>query len=313
MKNLRYVQRYLGIEFQSTPTGIFIHQTDYCQKLLADFGMQDCKLAAVPIPDGTTLISDTSTADVDVTHYCQIVGKLIYLTNTRPDLVYSVGILSRFMSRPQQRHLDVAHHVLCMLKLLLTMGSSFQSLNHFRLLVTLTLIMRVIVQPAKKLATPLEPICFNLLVGLSPGPANASPQSLRAQPRPNTGTYQKGHARGYFYISFSPNLIVFLHCMLLSTANNRMFCQIYLMLKHQPLRTRISICIVTIRAPSIFPKILFFMSAPSTLNCNITSSENACWRGRYQSPTFLQQTIQQTSSPRHFPGGNLSNTNTLLE
>lgn len=116
MKDLGLVHRYLGIEFQKTTSGIFIHQQNYSQKLLTDLDMQHCKPAAVPLPDGLILTSDTSTAEVDATHYCRIIGKLIYLTNTRPDLAYSVGILSRFMSRPQQKHLEASHHVLRYIK-----------------------------------------------------------------------------------------------------------------------------------------------------------------------------------------------------
>lgn len=115
MKDLGMVTRYLGIDFVHTDKGIFLHQHDYCQNLLKDFDMQDCKEAAIPLPEGLDL-SITTSLDVEVSYYCQLVGKLIYLTNTRPDLAYAVGILSRFMSSPQQHHLDAARHVLRYIK-----------------------------------------------------------------------------------------------------------------------------------------------------------------------------------------------------
>ena len=49
---------------------------------------------------------------IDATSYCQLVGKLIFLTNTRPDLAFSVGLVSRYMTAPQQAHLDAIHHML---------------------------------------------------------------------------------------------------------------------------------------------------------------------------------------------------------
>jgi hypothetical protein len=49
---------------------------------------------------------------VDPSHYCRIVGKLIFLTTTRPDLAYAVGTVSRYMSAPQQAHLDAINHIL---------------------------------------------------------------------------------------------------------------------------------------------------------------------------------------------------------
>lgn len=125
MKDLGFVTRYLGIEFVDTSDGIFLHQQTYCEQLLQDFDMTDCKAADVPLPAGTVLLSDTSTPDVDVTFYCKLIGKLIYLTNSRPDLAYAVGILSRFMTRPQQKHLDSARHVLRYVKSTLDYGLLF--------------------------------------------------------------------------------------------------------------------------------------------------------------------------------------------
>lgn len=116
MKDLGKVTRYVGIDFVDTNNGMFIHQFAYCQSLLKDFDMQDCKGAAIPLPEGLDVSGATSSPEVEITHYCQLVGKLIYLTNTRPDLAYAVGILSRFMSAPQQNHLDAARHVLRYIK-----------------------------------------------------------------------------------------------------------------------------------------------------------------------------------------------------
>lgn len=52
---------------------------------------------------------------IDPTNYNRLISKLIHLTNTRPDISYSVGIVSHYMVSPQQPHLDAIHHILCYL------------------------------------------------------------------------------------------------------------------------------------------------------------------------------------------------------
>lgn len=112
MKDLGPVTRYLGVQIDKLEEGYFLHQSDYTEQLLREAGMSDCRPSHIPLPEGTVLLSDMSSPHVDVTNYCCLVGKLIYLTNTRPDISYSVGVVSRFMASPQQAHLDSVLHIL---------------------------------------------------------------------------------------------------------------------------------------------------------------------------------------------------------
>lgn len=116
LTNLGIAHKYLGVEFLHLPEGKFLHQTAYALQLLADYGMTDCRPNNVPLPAGIHLLSNMDSPPVDSTNYCQIVGKLIFLTTTRPDLAYSVGLVSRFMSKPQAAHLDAVHHILRYIK-----------------------------------------------------------------------------------------------------------------------------------------------------------------------------------------------------
>lgn len=79
-----------------------MHQTKYVVDLLFDQGMLQCKALPTPLPEGFNTQLETCTPSIDRMVYCQIVGKLLYLTNTRPYLSYSVGIVARYMSTPQQ-------------------------------------------------------------------------------------------------------------------------------------------------------------------------------------------------------------------
>jgi hypothetical protein len=104
------------VEFQSLPDGIFLNQTEYSLQLLRDHGMDDCRPEHIPLPSGLTLLTDMGSPTTDTTNYCTIVGKLIFLTTTRPDIAYAVSNVSRFMSHPQIAHLDAVFHILRYIK-----------------------------------------------------------------------------------------------------------------------------------------------------------------------------------------------------
>lgn len=101
MKDLGLVQRYLGIEFLRTPSGLLLHQRAYIQQFLEETGMSDSRIEYIPLPLGHSLSTETDTPAVDVTDYCHVVGKLIFLLHSRPDISYVVGVVSRYMSKPQ--------------------------------------------------------------------------------------------------------------------------------------------------------------------------------------------------------------------
>ncbi|KAH9308033.1 hypothetical protein KI387_035944, partial [Taxus chinensis] len=93
-------------------SGIMISQPKYSLDLLARFHMSDCKSSPTPFLSGIKLVSDCSSPLVDGTLYRQLVGSLIYLTHTRPDLSYAIGIVSRFMQEPHELHLKAAKRIL---------------------------------------------------------------------------------------------------------------------------------------------------------------------------------------------------------
>lgn len=126
MKDLGEIRKYLGVEFAHTPSGLLLHQRSYAEQILQECDMVHCKPAHTPLPEGFVTKSDTGTAPVDLSEYCKIVGKLLFLTTTRPDLSYSVGIAARFMSKPQQQHLDAVKHILRYIKTTTDFGISFQ-------------------------------------------------------------------------------------------------------------------------------------------------------------------------------------------
>lgn len=78
--------------------------------------MDKCNPVLNPIVPGTKLMKDADGVKLDSTHYKQIVGSLMYLTNTRPDIMFVVSLLSRYMDHPTELHFQAAKRVLLYLK-----------------------------------------------------------------------------------------------------------------------------------------------------------------------------------------------------
>jgi len=78
--------------------------------------MLDCKAMVIPMVSNLKLLQDTTSEIVDSTLYRHIVGSLMYLTNTRPDICFVVNTLSQHLQKPRQVHLVSAIHVLRYLK-----------------------------------------------------------------------------------------------------------------------------------------------------------------------------------------------------
>ena len=66
--------------------------------------MDDCKPTPSPFQSGVKLSSTCTSPEVDATLYHQLVGSLLYLTHTRPDLSFAVGLVSRYMQTPHESH-----------------------------------------------------------------------------------------------------------------------------------------------------------------------------------------------------------------
>ena len=79
----------------------------YVLSMLFKFGMADCKSVSTPL-DRTVKLRPDSRKVCDPTRFRKIVGSLIYLTITRPDLSYPVGVISQFNARPTEEHLQCA-------------------------------------------------------------------------------------------------------------------------------------------------------------------------------------------------------------
>jgi len=116
MTDLGKMRYFLGIEVVQKSDGIFIGQKKYVLEVLERFGMDKYNPVHNPIVPGEKLEKDKDGAKVDGTYYKQVVGSLMYLTTTCPDIMFVVSLISRYMGNPSQLHLQAKRKVLRYLK-----------------------------------------------------------------------------------------------------------------------------------------------------------------------------------------------------
>ena len=104
---------FLGLEVAYSSSSIFVSQQKYTVDLT---GMADCAPVRTPIDPNVKLGTGEYSPPVNHYQYQQLVGKLLYLTHTRPDISFDVHLLSQFMHAPHEIHRQAAHWVLAYLK-----------------------------------------------------------------------------------------------------------------------------------------------------------------------------------------------------
>nr|KYP57482.1 Retrovirus-related Pol polyprotein from transposon TNT 1-94 [Cajanus cajan] len=116
MTDLGMMRFFLGIEVLQCSDGIYICQKKYALEILRRFGMEESNPICNPIVPGYKLCRDEEGIKVNETHFKQMVGSLMYITTTRPDLMFVVSLISRYMSQPTEMHAKVAKRILRYLK-----------------------------------------------------------------------------------------------------------------------------------------------------------------------------------------------------
>ena len=117
IKELGDLKYFLGIEIARSYDGIYLNQRKYCLDILQDIGYLAAKPCVVVMEQNHTLTATSSSPPLqNISTYRRLIGRLIYLTITRPDLAYSVHILAQFMHQPQQVHWQAALRLVRYLK-----------------------------------------------------------------------------------------------------------------------------------------------------------------------------------------------------
>jgi len=129
VKDLGQLRYFLGIEVARSQKGILLTQRKYVLDLLNETGMLGCRPASYPIDPNHKLCAESGDP-VNKDRYQRLVGRLIYLCHTRPDISYAVSVVSSYMHDPRSGHLDAVYRILRYLKSSPGKGLMFKSFGH---------------------------------------------------------------------------------------------------------------------------------------------------------------------------------------
>ncbi|XLR32196.1 hypothetical protein S83_060096 [Arachis hypogaea] len=116
LKILGDLKYFLGLELARSSDGIVLSQRKYTLSILEDTNFTDSKFVSLPMEANLRLSNSDGDSLEDPSIYRRLIGRLMYLTISRPDITYAVSTLSQFLSKPRTAHLNALHHLLRYLK-----------------------------------------------------------------------------------------------------------------------------------------------------------------------------------------------------
>ncbi|GJU01735.1 retrovirus-related pol polyprotein from transposon TNT 1-94 [Tanacetum coccineum] len=102
---------FLGLQIKQMEDGIFFNQSKYIKEMLKKFGLEESKPMKTPMSSDTKLTKDKECESVDSTKYQGMIGSLLYLTASRPDIMFSVCLCARFQEAPKTSHLEAVKRI----------------------------------------------------------------------------------------------------------------------------------------------------------------------------------------------------------
>ncbi|GKE14950.1 putative ribonuclease H-like domain-containing protein [Tanacetum coccineum] len=111
MSSMGELTFFLGLQVTQKDDGIFISQDKYVDEILKKFGFSTIKTASTPMETSKPLLKDAEAEDVDVHLYRSMIGSLMYLTASRPDIMFAVCACARFQVTPKVSHLHAVKRI----------------------------------------------------------------------------------------------------------------------------------------------------------------------------------------------------------
>ena len=129
-KNLGKLKYFRGIKVAQSNSGVVISQRKYTLNILTDTGLLNCKPVDTPMDPNVKLVPSQGELLRDPRRYRRLVGKLNYLTITRPNISFTVSVVSQFLKSPCDSHWDVVVHILRYIKGTPGQGVLYENRGH---------------------------------------------------------------------------------------------------------------------------------------------------------------------------------------
>ncbi|XP_050876485.1 secreted RxLR effector protein 161-like [Lathyrus oleraceus] len=124
---------FLGIQINQSLEATYIHQSKYTKELMKKFDMLDCKISKTPMHSTCILEKDEVSNKVEQKVYRGMISSLLYLTASRPDILFSVYLCARFQSDPREFHLTVVKRIFRYLKCTTNIGLCYRKSKEYKL------------------------------------------------------------------------------------------------------------------------------------------------------------------------------------
>ncbi|GKA00081.1 retrovirus-related pol polyprotein from transposon TNT 1-94 [Tanacetum coccineum] len=111
MSMMGKISIFLGLQISQSPRGIFINQSKYALESLKKYGFESCDPVDTPIVEKSKLDEDKDGKVVDPSYYRDIIGTLLYLTASRPDLQFAICMCAQYQARPTEKHLHAVKSI----------------------------------------------------------------------------------------------------------------------------------------------------------------------------------------------------------
>ncbi|GJV46417.1 retrovirus-related pol polyprotein from transposon TNT 1-94 [Tanacetum coccineum] len=133
MSMIREMMFFLGLQVNQSPCGIFINQSNYVLEILKKYGMETCDPVGTLMEIKDKLDLDKNRTLVDATKYRSIIGALMYLTSSRPDIIHATCLCAWYQAKPTEKHLKEVKRIFHYLRGIINMGLCYTKDSDFEL------------------------------------------------------------------------------------------------------------------------------------------------------------------------------------
>ncbi|GJQ95456.1 retrovirus-related pol polyprotein from transposon TNT 1-94 [Tanacetum coccineum] len=122
MSRMGKMSFFLRLQISQIPKGIFLNQSKYALEIIKKYCMETSNPVDTPMVENSKLDADLQGKEVDPTRYCRMIGSLMYLTSSRPDLVFVVYMYAQYQAKPTKKHLHAVKRIFRYLRGTINMG-----------------------------------------------------------------------------------------------------------------------------------------------------------------------------------------------